>query len=322
MSIHYKSLIKFVKFVIGMCLIIGFISSFKLDQKLPNRSFVRLNYIVPIHKKHCNVIVREREGRLGNTLFQFATAYGLSLDHSCRLYLGPNITEGLSEYFEINLPDLLTESEVNRISPIEYKYNHCKYFRKLFQPNKSQNIQLIGYWQVHKYFVNHTDEIRNQLRFKKTILDKARHFIKTKIISTVLNLVGIHIRRGDFLGLRPISSDKFIFDAMNYFRRKYDSVKFIIVSDDKLYCRKVFGKRNDTFITPYSFTPGDDMALLTLCNHVVITVGTYGWWAGFLLYNRTGEVLVDTKPNHSPIDVDCEGSIFFPSRFSFLNMTI
>jgi galactoside 2-L-fucosyltransferase 1/2 len=220
------------------------------------------------------------------------------------------------------LPDLLTESEVNRISPIEYKYNHCKYFRKLFQPNKSQNIQLIGYWQVHKYFVNHTDEIRNQLRFKKTILNKARRFIKTKIISTVLNLVGIHIRRADFVRLRTISLDKFIFDAMNYFRRKYNSVKFIIVSDDKLYCRKVFGKRNDTFITPYSFTPGDDMALLTLCNHVVITVGTYGWWAGFLLYNRTGEVLVDTKPNHSPIDVDCEGSIFFPSRFSFLNMTI
>jgi galactoside 2-L-fucosyltransferase 1/2 len=64
-----------------------------------------------------------------------------------------------------------------------------------------------------------------------------------------------------------------------------------------------------------------DMAILTLCDHIIITVGTYGWWAGFLLQNRTGEILTDAKPNHSPLDVNCESSVYFPSWFSFLNVT-
>jgi hypothetical protein len=63
------------------------------------------------------------------------------------------------------------------------------------------------------------------------------------------------------------------------------------------------------------------MAVLTLCHHTILTVGTYGWWGGYLLHNRNGEVLTDSKPDHSPLDVDCEASSFFPPWFKFLNST-
>jgi galactoside 2-L-fucosyltransferase 1/2 len=304
-----------------MCIIIACIPIIDIHDKLLHRLFLKVNYTVSVREKYCTVIVRNPLGRLGNVLFEFATAYGLSLDHSCHLYIGPNFIKKLRLYFKINLTNLLTESELNHILSIKQIYNHCTYFPKLFHPNKSENIELVGYWQVHKYFVNHMNEIRHQLQFKNTILNQAKNFIKTNISSTISNLVGIHIRRGDFIGQRKISSDKFIFDAMTYYKTKYHSVNFIFVSDDKLYCRNVFGKRNDTFFTPNSFTPAMDMAILTLCDHIIITVGTYGWWAGFLLHNRTGEILTDAKPNHSPLDVNCEPSVFFPSWFSFLNVT-
>ena len=247
------------------------------------------------------------------------TAYHSST--SCDLYIGPNIIRELSQYFEINLTNLLTEFDLNHTLPVKPIYNHCTYFPKLFQPNTYQTIELTGYWQAQKHFVNQTDHIRRQLRFKQSILDPVKRFIQTEIKNNISNLVGIHIRRGDFVGARSVSSDKYIFAGMAYFMRKYGPSHFIFVSDDKSYCRKVFGKRNDTYFTPDSFTPAQDMAMITLCHHAIITVGTYGWWGGFLLHNRTGEVLTDSKPDRSALDVDCEASAYFPPWFKFLNRT-
>ncbi len=98
-----------------------------------------------------------------------------------------------------------------------------------------------------------------QFSFRKDIKNKVAHFLreeKKKYMnssgeryqngSTVVNLkwsaqksdltwVGIHVRRGDFLYLRQISSVHFITEAMNYFEKKYDNVIFLIASDDKTF---------------------------------------------------------------------------------------
>ncbi len=302
-----------------ICVMIVCIISLNLHEMTLNKLFSRLKYTQLIRKRNCTIILRDPSGRFGNNLFQFATAYGLSLEHSCRLYINPNIIKLLNRYFEINLPDLLTESELNRTLPIQRIYTHCTYFPQLFQPNTSQHIEIGGFWQVQKHFIKQRDQIREQLRFKETVLHPVKKFLETAMKNRTLTLVGIHIRRGDFLKIRrKTSSDKFIFDAMGYFRRKYNWTKFIIASDDKTYCRKVFGKTTNTFLTPNSFTAVQDMALLTLCHHVIITVGTYGWWGGYLLHNRNGEVLTDSKADHSPVDVNCEASAFFPPWFKFL----
>lgn len=284
---------------------------------LPTQNFTRSILL----KKNCTVIVRNPLGRLGNILFEFASAYGLSLEHSCHLYLGPNMIDALRTFFDIHLSNLLTESELKNISSIQSLYNHCTYFPKLLQVNQSQHIELTGYWQSQKHFLNQTDQIREQLHFKPDVINPVKNFLEQNVTDNTSQLIGIHIRRGDFVGQRTVSSDQFIFKAMDYFQRKYHQTKFIFVSDDKKYCRNQFGKRNDTYITPNSFNPAQDMALLTLCHHVIITVGTYGWWGAYLLQNQTGEVITDSKPNHDPLDVDCQASVFFPSWFKFLNGT-
>ena len=278
------------------------------------------NNTIPIpHKRNCTFIVHNPWGRLGNNLFQFASAFGLSLQYSCRLYLGSDMIAALSQYFEIQLPDLLTQSELNITFPIEKLYNHCTHIPKLIQFNESNHLELDGYWQAHTHFLNQTDRIKQQLRFKQTVVDPVKNFLQTNVSDHVSQLIGVHVRRGDFVGQRNISSDQFIFTAMDYFRRKYGRTKFIFVSDDKAYCREQFGQRNDTYFTPNSFNPAQDMALLSLCHHVIITVGTFGWWGAYLLQDKNGEILTDSKPNHDPLDVPCEGSVFFPPWFKFLN---
>ncbi|CAF1486054.1 unnamed protein product [Adineta steineri] len=271
--------------------------------------------------KQCRIILRQRGGRLGNLLFMFASAYGLSLRHSCQLYINPDIIDELQTTFETNLTNLLLESQLNDFTSIKKIYNHCSYIRNPVYSNNSNSLELDGYWQVHKYFIDHMEQIREQLRFKQSILDRVNNFLDTNINKNISTSVGIHIRRGDFLLIRRVSSDKYIFDAMSHFIAKYHSVIFVIVSDDKEYCRKTFGQKKNVLVTPDSFSAADDLATLTLCEHIILTAGSYGWWGAFLSHNRLGDVLTDSKSDHSPIDVNCRADDFFPSWFSFLNNT-
>lgn len=299
-----------------------FLSTRNLTTSIPNMTTsIPQKLLSTPKKRNCTVILHNPLGRLGNVLFEFASAYGLSLQHSCRLYLGPRLIEELSQYFDIHVTDLLTEAQLKSISSIQHLYNHCTYFPELLQSNKSEHVELTGYWQAQKHFANQTDQIRAQLRFKQTVVEPVKNFLQTNVSDNSSQLIGIHIRRGDFIGQRRVSPDQFIFNAMNYFQKKYSRTKFIFTSDDKNYCREKFGGRNNTYFTPNSFNPAQDMALLTLCHHIIITVGTYGWWGAYLLQNQSGEIITDSKPNHDPLDVDCKASVFFPPWFKFLNGT-
>ncbi|CAF1681146.1 unnamed protein product, partial [Adineta steineri] len=61
----------------------------------------------------------------------------------------------------------------------------------------------------------------------------------------------------------------------------------------------------------------DDLATLTLCKHTILTAGTFGWWGAFLSHNRLGDVLTDSKSDHTPLDVNCRQDDYFPSWFLF-----
>ena len=154
MLIRQKRPKKFKNFFICLCItstVTTSIFSFNFHEIRSHKLLVAAKDISPsIHGKRCTVIARKSLGRLGNVLFEFASAYGLSLEHSCSLYIGRNITDELSQYFEINLPNLLTELELLLIWPIRQLHNHCTYFPKLFRQSRPRHIELDGYWQVQK----------------------------------------------------------------------------------------------------------------------------------------------------------------------------
>jgi galactoside 2-L-fucosyltransferase 1/2 len=266
----------------------------------------------------CTILLREQSGRLGNRLFMFASALGVALTHSCHLHISPQIIHELNQSFALDLERLPFGAGPSHTRHGRKLFNHCSFLTDLFPSNSSQTIELTGFWQVHTYFANHSIEIRQQLRFKPLVLQQVNAFL-----SNVNGIrVGIHIRRGDFLQVRTVSSDQYIRAAMSYFTQKYPSVIFVIVTDDRRYCERVYGKRKDVLFTPPSFDSVADLATLTRCDHMIITVGTFGWWGAYLLHDRAGEVVTDAKPDRSPIDANCEGKLYFPPWFLFLNKTV
>jgi len=125
--------------------------------------------------------------------------------------------------------------------------------------------------------------------------------------------IGIHIRRGDFLTFFRIdTSAEYLNWAMNYYRRKYLNCRFLIASDDKKYVNETLGNNTDVFITPSVFFSGDDLAALALCEHTIVTAGTYGWWAAWL---AGGDVVHDL--NYPVPFQNCVKEHYFPPWFLF-----
>lgn len=272
----------------------------------------------------CAIVLVDRQGRLGNRMFMFASAIGLALTYSCQLAIESEILSELESVFTINLSQipkmkLLETSRVKQCA--DQKYNYCNYFHINFNETRYHVIELTGFWQSYRFFDKYRRLIKNQFIFKHSIKQKITHFFHQegqkrinrpdgphgnrkaindpRINGRVLSLtwVGVHVRRGDFLYLRQVSSMRFVVEAMNYFEKKYTNVIFLITSDDKTFCKRMYGNMSNVVITPVSFSTGEDLAALAACHHMIVTVGTYGWWAGFL---TEGEVLHDVRFSETP----------------------
>ena len=70
-------------------------------------------------------------------------------------------------------------------------------------------------------------------------------------------------------------------------------------------------KGNNIFLSPFH-DPGIDLALASLCDHMIITVGTYGWWAGWL---SGGQVIyyADYPIPGSKIDREFSKEDYYPA---------
>ena len=100
----------------------------------------------------------------------------------------------------------------------------------------------------------------------------------------------VHVRRKDFLD--PLlqafgfsSADVGFFNrSMEFFRNslKNKSIVFIYVSDDIEWCKSKI-KDTDIYYSPFNNdSPGKDLALISSCDHNIISSGSFGWIGSWL----------------------------------------
>ena len=99
-------------------------------------------------------------------------------------------------------------------------------------------------------------------------------------------------RRGDFLFEHSIKhgfgvpSSLDIQNAMNYMQTKFKDIVFIVISNDLKWCRVNLNRTNVYFS---NFTSVDeDFVLMCNCDHMIMTVGTFGWWGAWFTSWRSG----------------------------------
>ncbi|XP_052092534.1 galactoside alpha-(1,2)-fucosyltransferase 2-like [Mytilus californianus] len=162
------------------------------------------------------------------------------------------------------------------------------YDDKLINFNPKESFKLRRFLQSWKYFFHFIKELKEQLTFRVEILNNVKKNI-VKILNKFNNvpsykitLVGVHIRRGDMVNSRGynVASPEYLIRAVNYFKDRYQNIIFIVASNDMPWAKKYMP--SDISVEFIQNSDVVDMATLASCNHTIITVGSFGWWSGWL----------------------------------------
>ena len=218
-------------------------------------------------------------------MFVYAALLGISYRNGFTPYLKQS--DPLLEYFEVTS---VREKDVNKLITFS-ETGCCIYDKRVESLTREKNISLSGYFQSWKYFAGAEKYVRESMKFRESLLDTAEGFLQNMTGNGTV-FVGIHVRRGDKTNDyeakkgNSVAGPDYFRRAMEYFQYILDAnITFILVSDDIYWCKDHINGSNIVY-SPF-VDPGVDLAILSLCDHVVISSGTYGWWGAWLAGGRT-----------------------------------
>lgn len=237
-------------------------------------------------------------GRLGNHLFEYASLIALAKKNGMQAVTPSKLHSDLYVLFPSTdgHPKIDWDKESKGYTVIEEHGNPGVgyYDKQLEDVTESHditgNVYINGTLQSYKYFKEFEEEIREEYKFAPDMMKRPQEFLnslKSKDDpSKQVAYVGIHIRRGDFLWdfykkLGYIVAPKAYFqNAMSHMKKKHKDVRFVVATNDLPWAQKTLGS-TDVFYSPFT-SATDDLVLISLCDHVILSVGSFGWWAAWL----------------------------------------
>jgi len=271
-----------------------------------------------------------RERRLGNAMFMFAAMIGIAkqnnmmpiIDRSSSLVAVFRIKETLVD----DLPNALMALSVaeyceydSRANTYDAATRHL--LKAVRRTNVPSNIRLCGYFQSWRYFDEYADRVRQNFEFQESISAAVDSFLSSGHRN--VTRVGIHIRRGDMVSgyesgytVAPLN---YFRSAMRYFTERFERVEFIVCSDDITWCRSNLPNAiNLSTTVEMRFSdatpPYVDLAILARCDHIIMSVGTFGWWAAWLA-NGTTIYYEDWPRPNTMLAGKVNKSDYFPSHW-------
>lgn len=186
-------------------------------------------------------------------------------------------------------------------SPISYNRTHIA----------GKSLLLCGLFQSWKYTVGVESALRHHLRLLPDV-SAAIHKYLDQIRPPSWNnftRIGIHVRAGDIMTKdawqvgNNIPQRPYFEQAMKRFVSQGLRIQFIVCSDSidwvktAINLSSIVYELNQTswtknkvlidLVHSEGHNAGFDLGLLSLCDGVIITTGTYGWWGGWLANKTT-----------------------------------
>lgn len=262
-----------------------------------------------------NVIL---SGRLGNLLFQYATAKHLAIKNNTSVHID---IESYLKFKNNNPEQILRQLSYLNFDKSVFKLNILERFTSFIglKKLKSNDIQhykekhwgfdpeilalkngvtLKGYFQSEKYFKDIEPVIREEFRFRHVYDENDADYVYQQIRDK--NSVGIHVRRGDYIGSRihfDLSDSDYYSNSIKYMKENLSNPIFFIFSDDIEWCRNNLSSPEFFFVDLESSkeNPIIDMSLMSVCRHNIISNSTFSWWAAWLNNNIEKVVLAPNK---------------------------
>jgi galactoside 2-L-fucosyltransferase 1/2 len=219
-------------------------------------------------------------GRLGNQLFTAAVVHGIAARRGALVCL--DFAEWADkEIFRAVVWPVRQCPAGARLEDVNDGGMYARYVpEKVVDVCPNRSIKVGGCLQSFRYW---SGVVEPPFRLKASRW--ARQWIQERKIR-----IGIHARRGDYLtslghmGKTPPIS----YYAAALARLNATSGAVVLVcSDDPDWVETQLLFRG--MHVSRGLTPGQDMALLAECDHVIVSAGTFGWWAAYLKHHRPAE---------------------------------
>ncbi|XP_059144924.1 galactoside 2-alpha-L-fucosyltransferase Sec1-like [Physella acuta] len=208
---------------------------------------------------------------------------------------------------------------LQRIFQISYNKNNVHILRwsELRHPNSTifqnetlqlpqSNITLRGHFRSMTFFYQVEKEIRREFTFQPELQEIAIEFHRNiKSAYPLVTIVGLHVYRektrrsiNTNLNVAPLS---YYIKAVKLMSTLISSrAMFIVSSDDPQWCRNNLIIQQEVIFLDAGM-PEVHLAILARTTHIIISTGSYGWWAAWLAdavtvyYNRKTQESSDTN---------------------------
>ncbi|VDO96586.1 unnamed protein product [Soboliphyme baturini] len=244
----------------------------------------------------CGRIYARCSINLANMMFQYASLYGIAKANNLWPYFECEKTL-LYDTFRLSIPRV-TSSPKNATFLSEKAC--CMHDQQMMKLGCGKDYVTDGYLQSWLYFLDYEKELRKEFTFTSEVSHVCSEtFAKIRKelnASSDTVAVGVHVRRGDLLEPALVNkgyvaaNEAFmrvaIFTAQKVLTEPAKRLIIIIVGQEYQWNMKNVPESPDVYVlSPVSAAV--DMCVLSKCNHVIYSVGTYGWWSAFLANGRT-----------------------------------
>ncbi|KAM4015321.1 galactoside alpha-(1,2)-fucosyltransferase 2-like [Anomaloglossus baeobatrachus] len=257
--------------------------------------------------------------RLGNKMGEYAALYALAKLNGHQAYVLPQMQRELGNIFKISLP-VLPQAVADSIKWKEYTLKD--WMSPEYRNISGQYVKLFGTPCSWTFYHHIREEILREFSFHDSIKKEANSILeRLKGPKVNVTYVGVHVRRGDYVKVmrdirRGVVADKnYLQQAMDYFRWKYDNPFFLVTSNEMDWCKNnIDHSLGDVHFVGdgQEGSPARDFALLAHCNHTIMTIGTFGYWAAYLVGGETIYLTNFTLPDSPYLNIFKYSAAFLP----------
>lgn len=159
-------------------------------------------------------------------------------------------------------------------------------------------IWVNGYFQFPFFAYKMRKNLLNELTPVKALENKYEELIN-HICSC--NSICIHVRCGDYIKSKKhfVCTEEYYVRAINKMNQKEMNVVYFVFSDDMEYVRgqmNLFGIEDKVvYVSDGVLQDYEELYIMKLCKHFIISNSTFSWWAQFLCENKGKSVIAPSK---------------------------